>query len=70
MVSIPACHAGDRSSILRLGEFFFVIKITEEITTLIVLDSSDVKDDDKASLLLEMSGLVGLNEFIKKFFFK
>ena len=22
VVSIPACHAGDRSSILRLGEFF------------------------------------------------
>ena len=23
VVSIPACHAGDRSSILRLGEFFY-----------------------------------------------
>ena len=25
MVSIPACHAGDRSSILRLGEFFSIL---------------------------------------------
>ena len=24
VVSIPACHAGDRSSILRLGEFFYI----------------------------------------------
>ena len=26
MVSIPACHAGDRSSILRLGDFFSILK--------------------------------------------
>ena len=29
VVSIPACHAGDRSSILRLGEGFILCAIFE-----------------------------------------
>ena len=29
MVSIPACHAGDRSSILRLGEFFSIKELND-----------------------------------------
>ena len=28
MVSIPACHAGDRGSIPRFGAFFFQLKTT------------------------------------------
>ena len=33
MVSIPACHAGDRSSILRLGVLFFYIMYTLRVSS-------------------------------------
>ena len=36
VVSIPACHAGDRGSIPRRGDFFFHFEISVDVSAFLI----------------------------------
>jgi hypothetical protein len=67
VVSIPACHAGDRGSIPRLGVFFFLNKFTKILSKINVYLYNLAKKLDNSFKLKVNSMLEDKNSVKKNF---